>query len=210
MKRKHLAILLSKLEGFRNPKPWLEQYRTPGNVAAELLWLAYSLGDLRGKIVADLGAGTGVLSIGAALLGAEKVYAVEIDPEALALARKNAESLGLDNIEFLLEDVSEFSRRVDVVVMNPPFGSQKPHADRPFLIKAFEVSDVVYSIHLAKPEVRGFIEAFTRDNGFEITHHLTLPFEIPAQFFFHRKRLERIMVDIYRFKRVGNGKAETE
>ncbi|WP_029551027.1 METTL5 family protein [Thermococcus zilligii] len=210
MKKKHLAMLLSKLEGFRNPKPWLEQYRTPGNVAAELLWLAYSLGDLRGKTVADLGAGTGVLSIGAALLGVEKVYAVEIDPEALALARKNAESLGLDNIEFLLEDVSEFSGRVGVVIMNPPFGSQVKHADRPFLLKAFEVSDVVYSIHLSKPEVRDFIEAFTRDNGFKITHHLTLPFEIPAQFDFHRKRLERIMVDVYRFERVGNGKAEAD
>jgi putative methylase len=201
MKKKHLAMLLSKLEGFKNPKPELEQYRTPGDVAAELLWLALSLGDIEGRIAADLGAGTGVLSIGAALMGAKKVYAVERDKKAIEIARRNARSLGVENrIEFINADVSEFSADVDTVLMNPPFGSQVKHADRPFLLKAFEVSDVVYSIHLAKPEVRGFVEAFSRDNGFKITHRLTLPLEIPAQFHFHRKRLERIWVDIYRFE----------
>jgi len=202
MKKKRLAIILSKLGGFESPSPELEQYRTPGSVAAELLWLAYSHGDIEGKTIADLGAGTGVLSIGAFLLGAEKVYAVEKDKKAIEIARKNALPLGIgDEIVFVNADVSEFFEKVDTVVMNPPFGSQKPHADRPFLLKAFEISDVVYSIHLAKPEVRGFIETFVRDNGFKITHRITTPFEIPAQFHFHRKRLERILVDIYRFER---------
>lgn len=202
MRKKHLAMLLSKLKGFESPKPELEQYRTPGNVAAELLWLAHSLGEIEGKVVADLGAGTGVLSIGAVLLGAERVYAVEKDKRALEIARENARSLGVeDKIEFVNTDVSEFSKRVDTVVMNPPFGSQVKHADRPFLLKAFEVSDVVYSIHLSKPEVRNFIETFVVEAGFGITHRLTLPFEIPAQFWFHKKRLEKIYIDVYRFEK---------
>jgi len=205
MKKKHLAMLLSQLNGFQEPKPELEQYRTPGNVAAELLWLAYSLGEVENNVVADLGAGTGVLSIGACLLGAERGYAVEIDEKALETARENARSLGVECIEFINADVSEFSERADTVVMNPPFGSQVKHADRPFLLKAFEVSDVVYSIHLAKPEVRRFIEAFARDSGFSITHRATVPFEIPAQFHFHRKKLERISVDLYRFVRCRHG-----
>jgi len=203
VKKKQLAMLLSSLEGFKNPKPELEQYRTPGEVAAELLWLAYSLGDLQDRVVADLGAGTGVLTIGACLLGAERVYAVEIDGSAVEIMRRNLDSLGIKGCaEVIQADVSEFSVEVDTVVMNPPFGSQRRHADRPFLTKAFEVSDVVYSIHLAKPEVRSFIEAFSRDLGFSITHRVTLPFEIPAQFFFHRKRLERILIDVYRFQRL--------
>ncbi|NJE49313.1 METTL5 family protein [Thermococcus sp. 9N3] len=200
MKKKHLAMLLSKLEGFPEPKPELEQYRTPGNVAAELLWLAYSAGDIAGKVVADLGTGTGVLAIGAKLLGAEKVYAVEVDEKALEVARRNAERAGVE-VEFINADVSEFGEKVDTVVMNPPFGSQRKGADRPFLLKAFEVADRVYSIHLAKPEVRNFIEKFSAEGGFTLIRLATVPFEIPAQFFFHRKRLERILVDLYLFER---------
>ncbi len=201
MKKKHLAITLSKLRGFQNPKVELEQYRTPGSVAAELLWLAHSLGDIEGKTVADFGAGTGVLAAGACLLGAEKVYAVEIDRDALKIARENIGSLQLENcIELVCSDVSNFTTTVDAVIMNPPFGSQNPHADRPFLLKAFEVSNTVYSIHLAKPEVRRFIDAFSGEHGFRITHRIPVEFELPAQFFFHRKRLEKILVDIYRFE----------
>ncbi|WP_099209693.1 METTL5 family protein [Thermococcus henrietii] len=200
MRKKHLAMLLSRLEGFPEPKPELEQYRTPGDVAAELLWLAHSAGDIEGKVVADLGTGTGVLAVGAKLLGAERVYAVEVDGKALKVARKNAERAGAE-IEFINADVSEFEEKVDTVIMNPPFGSQRKGADRPFLLKAFEVADRVYSIHLAKPEVRNFIKKFSADNGFTAIRLTTVPFEIPAQFRFHRKRLERILADIYRFER---------
>ena len=200
MKKKHLAILLSKLQGFENPKPELEQYRTPGDVAAELLWTAAQFGDIEGRVVADLGTGTGVLAIGAKLLGAEKVYAVEVDESALEIARKNAKRAGVE-VEFLRMDVSEFSKKVDTVVMNPPFGSQRKHADRPFLLKAFEVADVVYSIHLAKPEVRNFIKTFSEEHNFVPRLLSTVYFEIPAQFFFHRKQLERITTDLYQLER---------
>ncbi len=44
-----------------------------------------------GSRVIDVGTGSGILAIGAALLGAEDVLAVDIDPDAVRVARQNAE-----------------------------------------------------------------------------------------------------------------------
>ncbi|YAI82257.1 MAG: 50S ribosomal protein L11 methyltransferase [cyanobacterium endosymbiont of Rhopalodia sterrenbergii] len=43
----------------------------------------------RETIIADIGSGSGILSIGAILLGAAKLYAVDIDPLAINAARNN-------------------------------------------------------------------------------------------------------------------------
>ena len=45
-----------------------------------------------GDLVADLGAGSGVLAIAAAKLGAGRVAAIEMDPDAIANAQSNVES----------------------------------------------------------------------------------------------------------------------
>jgi ribosomal protein L11 methyltransferase len=50
--------------------------------------------------VADIGAGSGILSIAAALLGARQVVAVELDPWAVTAARENVEANGVaDRVE---------------------------------------------------------------------------------------------------------------
>ena len=43
-----------------------------------------------GMLVLDVGSGSGILSVGAALLGAERVDAVDIDPAAVGATRENA------------------------------------------------------------------------------------------------------------------------
>lgn len=46
--------------------------------------------ELRGRTVLDLGSGSGLLAIGADRLGAERTYGLDIDPEAVRVARENA------------------------------------------------------------------------------------------------------------------------
>ena len=59
--------------------------------------LVKNIGDVRGKVVLDLGCGSGPVAISAALMGAEKVYAVDIMAEACEATRKNARLNGVSN-----------------------------------------------------------------------------------------------------------------
>lgn len=51
--------------------------------------------DLRGRRVTDVGTGSGILAIAAALLGAAGVYACDVDPVAVRAARENVERNGV-------------------------------------------------------------------------------------------------------------------
>ncbi len=51
-----------------------------------------------GDVVLDLGSGSGILAIAAARLGAARVLALDIDPEAVRVARDNVQRNGLESI----------------------------------------------------------------------------------------------------------------
>ena len=91
MKKKDLEIALEKVRPFTDPDPGLEQYPTPATIAADIVFSAYAAGDIEGMKVLDLGCGTGMFSIAAALMGAGMVVGYDISESALAVARSNAE-----------------------------------------------------------------------------------------------------------------------
>src|SRR3989338_8422027 len=93
MNKKQLEIILSKLKPIENPKPTLEQYTIPSNLAADILHFAYLSGDIEGKVVFDFGCGTGRLAIGALLLGAEEVVGIDNDYKVLETAEENLHSI---------------------------------------------------------------------------------------------------------------------
>ena len=191
MKKKDLEIRLQSLRTFENPKVSLEQYPTPSVIASDILFSAYAAGDIAGKRVADLGCGTGIFAIGAYLLGAESVTAFDTDADALATAKANASDAGCD-IEFVRCDISEVSGEFDTVLMNPPFGSQNKHADRPFLAKAMGIADSVYSIHMAV--TLDYIEKTAESAGRTVASHKTYKYEIPHTFSFHSKAKKSVDV----------------
>jgi ribosomal protein L11 methyltransferase len=61
----------------------------------------------RGDTVADLGAGSAVLAIAAAKLGASRVYAIELDEEAIPNAHANVERNGVADIVHVFQGGAE-------------------------------------------------------------------------------------------------------
>jgi putative methylase len=156
-----------------------------------MLFIAYSSGDIEGRKVVDLGCGGGILAIGAALLGAENVIGIDLDQAALEDARRNAASAGVD-IELLKMDVSGADLKADTVIMNPPFGSQRRNADRPFLEAAVRIAPKVYSLHNAR--TIEFLERMVPAMGASIIFQKSYKFEIPHMFEFHDRKKKEIEV----------------
>lgn len=197
MKLKQLEIKLQKIEGFKKPSAELEQYMTPASLAARFLFTAHMAGDIEGLKVLDLGCGTGMLSVGAALLGAE-VVAVDCDSNALALAKLNAENNGV-SIEFVNSKIDDnFVCEADTVIMNPPFGAQIVHADRPFIDAALKSAPVVWGIF--NKGSFPFILSYSKGRA-EITNKVSAMLNIPKQFEFHTKENLEIPVEIVRLER---------
>jgi len=199
MSKSSLAIQLSKLKAFSAPKTYSEQYSTDSEIAADILWLAYMKGDIKNKVVADLGCGTGMLGIGCLLLGAGKVYFVDNDKEALATAAANTSSLGLKGYELINSDITEIRLKADVVVQNPPFGTKRKHADREFLLKAFETANKIYSIH--KAASIDFVQKISKEHEFRITNIIRYDMPIKHQHAFHKKRIHRIQTACFRLEK---------
>jgi putative methylase len=202
MKLKRLEMTLQRVAGYSSPRPALEQYQTPAPLAARLLYHALMKGDIEGKVVCDLGSGTGVLAIGAALLGAASVKGVDVDKKAVDIAYANAELLDAD-VKFIVADVKdqtllEVLGLCDTVIMNPPFGAQKVHADRPFIDLAISVAPVIYSIFNAGSTQ--FIKTYTTDRA-EIDERVGGLFAMKRTFSFHTQDIQEIGVEILRLKR---------
>lgn len=94
-----------------------------GNHASTFLclqWLGKT--DLKDKIVIDYGCGSGILGVAALLLGAQKVYATDIDPQAVLATQQNAELNGVQHNLYvgLPEEFNQAfkGQKADVMVAN--------------------------------------------------------------------------------------------
>lgn len=190
--------MLSRIPPHPDPKLHLEQYATPADLAGPLLHEALALGDIDGKRVVDLGCGTGVFAIGAALLGAAEVIGVDVDADTLRVARAAAAELGA-RVAWVQSDVAAWRGAADAVLMNPPFGAQQRGADRAFLDAAFRTAPVVYTLHNAA--TRAFVEGYAREAGFRTTHAWALRFALRHQFRHHEKAVQDVAVVALRLVR---------
>ena len=196
-KKKHLEMAIQKVPKHPNPKVDLEQYSTPATIAADLLWNAYSLGDIADKKVMDLGCGTGIFAIASKLLGAASAIGVDIDKDSTDLA-----SSYCGDVDFICSDICDLENDfdVDTIFQNPPFGSQKnakKGADLKFISKAIELSPkVLYSFHMASTEE--FLISYFEKNDLEISHIFRYNFPIPKIYEFHTRESANVEVIVIR------------
>lgn len=196
-KKKHLEMAIQKVPKHPNPKVDLEQYSTPATIAADLLWNAYSLGDIADKKVMDLGCGTGIFAIASKLLGAASAIGVDIDKDSIDLA-----SSYCGDVNFICSDICDLENDfdVDTIFQNPPFGSQKnakKGADLKFISKAIELSPkVLYSFHMVSTEE--FLISYFEKNDLEITHIFRYNFPIPKIYEFHTRESANVEVIVIR------------
>jgi len=202
MKRRDLEKALEQIS-FDAESPTLEQYPTDSRTAAELLWSALLKGDLREKLVLDLGCGSGRLACGAALLNARYVVGVDISPVLLKEAIRNASKLGVRHrVDFVLAEVPVLCfKGFDTVVQNPPFGVRRRGMDTVFLRSASQHADVIYSIHKRAPRSKEFLEKTAERLNLKIEGIIPVELRIPHLFEFHKKRYKVVEADIVIFRR---------
>jgi Predicted RNA methylase len=205
-----LTQRLGVVVGFSNPRAALEQYRTPPRLAAEIVHLADLQDDIAGQTVFDLGCGTGMLALGAALRGPNTIVGIDLDRAPLATAVTNERRIGsTTSISWLHADATQppiTPVGSSTVVMNPPFGAQagNEHADRAFLNTAAVLSSVSYSVHNA--DSKAFVESFAADHGGHVTHAFRTEYRLPATYEFHTETTRTIDVEVFRI--VWSNKAE--
>lgn len=200
--RRRLAQELGVVAGFEDPRAPLEQYHTPPDLAAHIVHVADLQGDIEDAVVVDLGCGTGMLALGAALRAPSAVIGIDIDPAPLSTALENERRVGATaSVDWVRGDATRRPLCPEdpvTVLMNPPFGAQDGNEgiDRSFLETATDIASVSYSVHNAGSQ--SFVEAFAGDNGGEVTHSFAAEFELPHQYDHHRDHSRQIDTEVFR------------
>jgi len=207
MKLKQLEQHLQTIEGFENPKILLEQYPTRPHIAACMLQtINDTFDDIENKMIADLGCGCGVLSIGSVMLGAGSVTGFDVDQDALEQFQENIADFEMDNIELVNADVvaleDRFIGKYDTVIMNPPFGTKHNKGlDIKFLETGLRLSSKsVYSLH--KTSTRDHILKKAKDWGVTAQVIAELRYDLPNTYKHHKKSSVDIQVDFIRFSKL--------
>jgi len=218
VRKLELELFLSQIKPPLTPKPSLEQYTIPADVAATMLYMAtYTYDDIVNKTVLDLGCGTGRLALGAAFLGAKHVVGVDVDKSVVKTAFENSRKANLkEKVDWIAADIDAIHGNFDTVLQNPPFGVQTPKADRKFLQKALENGKVVYSLHKSprkdktfvkklrarKPSVipiapSPFLKKFINAHGGKIRAAYATTMTIPHMFSFHTRKKHEFVAELY-------------
>ncbi|DAC31736.1 MAG TPA: hypothetical protein D7H74_00515 [Candidatus Poseidoniales archaeon] len=188
MRLRNLSMSLSRLEISEQLEVSLEQYVTPGDLASRWLFDIQSFGDLPiGCRVADLGAGNGILGIGAAMMGAGFVKLVEADQKLCKLADANAESMQLTGrYEVCNQVIGEYNSELegyDLIISNPPWGRQREGADSAFFEHILASETIAHIMHSASAK---HLQKRFEDMNWSVEMYGEADFPLPASYSHHK------------------------
>ena len=212
-KFKKFVSFLSQIDEFESPKIELEQYCTPVDITAGLFEiLEINDSAISGKVFGDFCCGTAMYSIAASYFEPSKIVSVDIDTDALEIARANIEHYELteqiqvfqgDLIESLFEPkkgesiekpekISDLYEYFDTIIMNPPFGTKNNEGvDMKLLnccVNALKPGGTLYSLH--KESTSKFITKYVEQNhpNCKIELLSKIEFDLPNTYKFHKKK----------------------
>lgn len=135
-------------------------------------WLASH--KIQGKTLIDYGCGSGILGIAAALLGANKVNACDIDPQAILATRENARRNNIEsniNIELVSDLQSRLAKspdKADILIANILAGPlQKLCPELANLVDSGAIIVLSGILHDQKDDILGCYQSFFTD--FQVT-----------------------------------------
>ena len=123
--------------------------------------------------ILELGTGSGAIVLALAKAGVSaEITAIDLDPEALALAQSNADALGLsEQITFLESDwLSNVSaeKQFDLIVSNPPYLTQAMYESAEPEVREFEPKQALLSAQAGMADIKKIMQqsfSFLKPNG---------------------------------------------
>ena len=187
--KKQLEIELSKIiDDFKEPKIKFEQYMTPPEVAAFMIHYAWMKGEIENKKIIDIGAGTGMLGIGAAFLGGN-VTMIEIDKDAFEILKNNVAKTDHE-IRLINKNIFDFDfdEEYDTALINPPFGIKSENKDMDFIVEASKISKHIFSLHDGSESNINNIKSLFEKNNLEIMESLMMDFNLKSTYPWHEEK----------------------
>lgn len=187
--KKQLEIELSKIiDDFKEPKIKFEQYMTPPEIAAFMIHYAWMKGEIENKKIIDIGAGTGMLGIGAAFLGGN-VTMIEIDKDAYEILKNNVAKTDHE-IRLINKNIFDFDfdEEYDTALINPPFGIKSKNKDMDFIVKASKISKHIFSLHDGSESNINNIKSLFEKHNLKIIESLMMDFSLKSTYPWHEEK----------------------
>ena len=124
-----------------------------GSGVAAASWIKQNRAFFDGKTILDIGSGSGIAAIAASLAGAKLVFACDIDADARAATRYNAQLNGCKlNI---IDDINSASKMPDVVLLSDVLydNSNLSLLDHPLIVKS---NPLIFDSRIKNLSAKGF------------------------------------------------------